>query len=137
MYRFYLLFGTGGIILFIASLIANRRNLTKNRVVFIIGMVLAALITVSLTVIYSYGWEYQNQGRYVMPILISLSLAINWGIEWFSQIFDKKWYRYLMVAMYALCMAACVISVYTMVFRATLPLLPPIGENVLNGVWNG
>ena len=43
-------------------------------------MALACAITIGLCVFYSYTWEFQPQGRYILPILIPFMYLVNLGI---------------------------------------------------------
>lgn len=53
----------------------------KKRLLFHGGMVLFCLITVALSLIYSYTWDFQPQGRYILPILIPLMYLITLGVQ--------------------------------------------------------
>lgn len=53
----------------------------KKRLLFHGGMLLFCLITVALSLIYSYTWDFQPQGRYILPILIPLMYMITLGVQ--------------------------------------------------------
>lgn len=48
---------------------------------FYAGMVLFCLITIGLSIYYSYTWEFQPQGRYILPVLIPLMILVTLGIQ--------------------------------------------------------
>lgn len=59
----------------------ERKVKTKDRVVFIAGMVLFCVITIGLSIFYSYTWEFQPQGRYILPILIPFMFLVTLGVQ--------------------------------------------------------
>lgn len=61
----------------------------KKQFIFYGGMVLFCLITVALSVLYSYAWDFQPQGRYILPILIPFMLFVTCGIEKLCGIFHR------------------------------------------------
>ena len=44
-------------------------------------MALFCAITIGLGIYYSYAWEYQPQGRYILPVLIPLMYLVTLGME--------------------------------------------------------
>ena len=52
----------------------------RYRAAFYICMALACAITIGLCVFYSYTWEFQPQGRYILPILIPFMYLVTLGI---------------------------------------------------------
>lgn len=53
----------------------------KNRWVFYFSMALFCAITIGLSIYYSYTWEFQPQGRYILPVLIPLMYLVTLGME--------------------------------------------------------
>lgn len=52
----------------------------KKRFVFYGAMTLFVIITIGLSIYYSYTWEYQPQGRYILPVLIPLMYLVTLGV---------------------------------------------------------
>ena len=52
----------------------------RYRAAFYICMALACAITIGLCVFYSYTWEFQPQGRYILPVLIPFMYLVTLGI---------------------------------------------------------
>lgn len=53
----------------------------KSKYVFYGGMALFCVITVGLSIYYSYTWEFQPQGRYILPVLIPFMYLVTLGIR--------------------------------------------------------
>lgn len=53
----------------------------KKRLVFYGSMILFCLITVGLSLFYSYTWDFQPQGRYIMPVLIPFMYVVALGVQ--------------------------------------------------------
>ena len=53
----------------------------RKKLVFYFSMALFCIITVALSIYYSYTWEYQPQGRYILPVLIPLMYLVTLGVE--------------------------------------------------------
>lgn len=53
----------------------------KQQVVFYSSMTLFCVITIGLSIYYSYTWEFQPQGRYILPVLIPLMYLVTLGVE--------------------------------------------------------
>lgn len=53
----------------------------KERFFFYIGMALFCAITIGLSIYYSYTWEFQPQGRYILPVLIPFMYLATLGIR--------------------------------------------------------
>lgn len=52
----------------------------KDKVAFYICMAMFCAITIGLSIYYSYTWEFQPQGRYILPILIPFMYLVVTGI---------------------------------------------------------
>ncbi len=61
---------------------------TQRQAVFHGSMLLFCLITIGLSIYYSYSWEYQPQGRYILPVVIPMMYLVTKGIRklsgWFG-----------------------------------------------------
>lgn len=55
----------------------------KKKAVFYGGMLLFCFITIGLSIYYSYTWEFQPQGRYILPVLIPFMYLVTLGIQKF------------------------------------------------------
>ena len=53
-------------------------------------MALFCLITVSLSIYYSYTWDYQPQGRYILPVLIPLMFLVTSGVQKLCGLLEKR-----------------------------------------------
>ncbi|MBR6770570.1 MAG: phospholipid carrier-dependent glycosyltransferase [Lachnospiraceae bacterium] len=53
------------------------------------SMLLFCVITIGLSIYYSYTWEYQPQGRYVLPILVPFMYLVTQGIGKLSLFFGR------------------------------------------------
>lgn len=53
----------------------------KNKWAFYFGMALFCAITIGLGIYYSYTWEFQPQGRYILPVLLPLMYLVTLGME--------------------------------------------------------
>lgn len=56
-------------------------NGRKQRLLFNGGMALFCLITVCLSIYYSYTWDFQPQGRYILPVLIPFMCVVTLGVQ--------------------------------------------------------
>lgn len=59
----------------------ERSESRKSRITFTVGMALFGAVTIGLSIYYSYTWEYQPQGRYILPVLIPLMYLVTLGIQ--------------------------------------------------------
>ena len=53
----------------------------KKKILFYGSMILFCLITIGLSVFYSYTWDFQPQGRYILPILIPFMHMVTLGAQ--------------------------------------------------------
>lgn len=67
-----------GLILKILSLF-RKKGLSLRRLLFDAAMLFAAVVVVILSLIYSYGRDFQPQGRYLLPTVISLMIYLTEG----------------------------------------------------------
>lgn len=59
----------------------KQQDNTGGWVIFYCCMTLFCIITIGLSIYYSYTWEYQPQGRYILPVLIPLMYLVTLGVE--------------------------------------------------------
>lgn len=73
----------------------DRGESRKSRNTFYIAMAVFCVITVGLSIYYSYTWEFQPQGRYILPVLIPFMYLVTLGIlkicVLLSRIGKNKW----------------------------------------------
>lgn len=60
----------------------------KNRNVFYASMTLFCVITIALSIYYSYTWEFQPQGRYILPVLIPFMYLVTLGVQKICTVLD-------------------------------------------------
>lgn len=65
----------------ISAWAGERKADKKERIVFYAGMALFCIITIALSIYYSYTWEYQPQGRYILPVLIPFMYLATSGVQ--------------------------------------------------------
>lgn len=53
----------------------------KKRLVFHGSILLFCLITIGLSVFYSYAWDFQAQGRYILPVLVPFMYVVARGVQ--------------------------------------------------------
>lgn len=60
----------------------TERNVSKSeRLLFLGGMLLFTVITIGLAIYYSYTWDFQPQGRYILPVLMPLMYLVAAGMR--------------------------------------------------------
>lgn len=59
----------------------RRAGCGKEKAAFYICMFLFCAITIGLSIYYSYTWEYQPQGRYILPVLVPFMYLVALGIR--------------------------------------------------------
>lgn len=58
----------------------EREESRKYRNVFYGSMTLFCIITIGLSIYYSYTWEFQPQGRYILPVLVPFMYLVTLGV---------------------------------------------------------
>lgn len=124
------------------------------RLAFGLLMLLDCLITMGLHLYYSYTWEYQPQGRYLLPMLISAVYLLTMGIWKLNQVLaigiekisqasktkesetKKKWnVWYLQFAIILLIVMFVGVSYAYTIFRKVIPVYRNINDlSMLKGV---
>lgn len=96
---YYLLAGLGIVGLFfrmIENFWNGRFIKDRQKVIFTILMIINIIIPVSLSMYYSYGSDFQPQGRYIMPALIPIMYFWTIGLQWLVQhICKEKVYKFI------------------------------------------
>lgn len=64
-------------------------NSLKRNLVFHGSILLFCLITIGLSVFYSYTWDFQPQGRYILPVLIPFMYLVTTGVQKICAISEK------------------------------------------------
>ena len=84
MYFVYSLFMFCGLYEFVyqcVNLIKKRTEKLENNILLNLSMFVSCVITICISIYYSYTSDYQPQGRYLMPIIIPLMVLIISGIK--------------------------------------------------------
>lgn len=120
IYIFYIGVFIGGGILWIVSIIyyTLKKEYFFSRRVLDLMMFFNCLIVLALALIYSYATDYQAQGRYILPLLLSAAYCAASGWSFLGKIIrvDQK-YSYGIIGLFSgivLCMAMISFSVYYM-----------------------
>lgn len=58
------------------------------------SILLFCLITIGLGVVYSYAWDFQPQGRYILPILVPFMFIVTSGIQKLCGMLQKLFLRF-------------------------------------------
>lgn len=87
-YYFYAgLFAVGLISMLFTAIFKDRKNIKKK--ILYLSMFLALIITIFLSIQYSYATDYQPQGRYIYPIWLPLMLFTAIGIQSIFNLLSK------------------------------------------------
>ncbi len=70
-----------GIILKLIKCIREKVKITKERILFHALMLSSIVMPISISLIYSYFFDFQAQGRYIMPMLLPFMYYLARGIE--------------------------------------------------------
>lgn len=118
MYHLYKLFfycGIGGCILTLPYYLKKyKEQMSFKRIFFYINMIFCAIMPIILTIRYSYTMDFQNQGRYLLPMLIPLMYYVTIGIERVLKIrwVPKKVVQIAVIVMHVIIVAILLIMVY-------------------------
>lgn len=97
LYSFYKIFVVVGLILF-AFMVVFQKSMRDVSLHFSLGAV--CVITVMLSVWYSYSSDYQPQGRYILPILPALLVFITLGYNYLCDKVEEKVSCYVSITGY-------------------------------------
>lgn len=68
----------------------KKRDVSRKSIyVFYAGMAMFCIITIALSIYYSYTWEFQPQGRYILPVLIPLMYLVTLGLQKIGMILEN------------------------------------------------
>lgn len=120
---------------------------TKSRLCFGLLMLLDCLITMGLHLYYSYTWEYQPQGRYLLPMTISAGYILCMGVWKICQGIEMvvvryagkeehlKLVKYIQIALVWLVMLFVMATFAYTIFRKVIPTYWNVNDlNMLRGV---
>ena len=94
--------------------------------IIVFGLILASLITIGLSVYYSYTIDYQPQGRYVIACIVPLAICMTAGCTFLSRLFTAKgWLRVWSDPRVWLCIAWLVLMVWC-VWECFPPCVGPL-----------
>lgn len=130
LYRAYKVFFTLGIVGVIFWLLnrkfffKERRKMCGREIFFHFNMLLCILIPIGLLIYYAYTVDYQDQGRYALPIVIPLMFYIVKGIEKLTTIRFKEYTipGWLIHAGLFFCFFLIIGGTVEMVFFRSLPI---------------
>lgn len=81
IYRFYKIFFYGGLLGYIITIPAYRKQHDGKRMFFHANLVFCMVMPVLLMLYYAYTSDFQAQGRYMMPMLLPLMIYVVKGLE--------------------------------------------------------
>lgn len=109
------------LLLFVASIIGiaiyyknydKEKNKTKIQVIFWLNII----ITIFLSIFYSYTSDFQPQGRYIMPIVIPLMYFVTIGFKTIiEKIIKNEKVRNVIISLMSICI--CMLPLYCLIFR--------------------
>lgn len=129
MYRMFKLFFYVGIAGFL--LIRSKEKVEKRPryIVFHLSMLLSIALPFILTIHYAYTLDFQNQGRYILPIIVPLMIYVVRGIEKLVSL--KKLPKWVGAVVSAAAILLFVGSSLYMVYGLSLPLFLETGVEML------
>ena len=81
IFALFIVIGVAGFVFKLLMWFIKRQKITCNCALFYICMIFCAIITVSLSIYNSFNTDFQPQGRYCYPALITLALVCAKGFE--------------------------------------------------------
>ena len=98
-------------------------------IVFHLSMLLSIALPFILTIHYAYTLDFQNQGRYILPIIVPLMIYVVRGIEKLVSL--KKLPKWIGTVVSAVAILLFVGSSLYMVYGLSLPLFLETGVEML------
>lgn len=89
-------------------------KLSKKTVWFNLTMMMALIFPFLINMIYSYGFDYQKQGRYSLPALIPMMFFFAKGISIFLQKFCKDRKKLKAIITFIICSVYVFLAVYSL-----------------------
>ena len=109
-------------VLFVAGIVGNVftkkiREIyeVKQKVLFHIALVGSIIITVGISVYYSYFNDFQPQGRYCLPMWIPLAVFITAGLSGIIRLFPEKARKPLVMAVCLMYFAIAMNATYQVI----------------------
>lgn len=126
MYHFYKAFLYAGILGYVVLIWKNMQKHGFKRIFFHINMIFCMLMPIVLTIYYSYTMDFQNQGRYIMPMIVPL---MYYSVKGFERIRNAaaKIPEKPVVAACAVCMAAIAGILLVFVYGYAFPIYMETG----------
>lgn len=127
VYSFYiylLVIGTIGMLF--AFFFKNKKN-TKMKI-FYICLLVVAIITLLLSIQYSYATDYQAQGRYIYPMWMSIIIFISTGLNTIIEFIKKfiKNEKLQKIIEIVICVALIIVILYIMFILANKLMITSI-----------
>lgn len=119
LYRLYKVFLYGGLLGYMVTIWKYRKKSDFKTLFFHANMIFCAVMPLVLTIYYSYTMDYQNQGRYLMPMVIPLMYYVVKGLERLRGLLVKvpeKWITAAVGAGLGIIVAALLVMVYGYAF---------------------
>ena len=114
IYKLFALAGIVGIIVSIVQFVRYRRRSEPSQLIVVYGaMIVAALITVMLSLYYTISVDYQPQGRYIIYTLVPIvTLGFVGAVTMLDQLIVKKYRVWFMILYTILYVATTGLIVY-------------------------
>ena len=90
-------------------LVIKKEKIDKIKLSFYIAVALSGIVTVCLSLYYSYFSDFQPQGRYCYPAMIALAFFVAKGFEFLMNLLPRKEYK--CAAVCSFCVSFILISV--------------------------
>ena len=71
---------------------------TKTHGFFHVAMFIDSIIPACLCIWYSYSWDYQPQGRYILPLLIPFMYFLTVGMTRLDSFLEERAFRYAIIS---------------------------------------
>ncbi len=90
--------------------VIKKRRPENIKLLFYILLIAGSLITIALSMYYSYCSDYQPQGRYCYPAFVAIVLIAAWGYDSLISLIKANTHKYAVISM--VCTAFIAISLY-------------------------
>lgn len=101
----------------------------KRTILFHLMMILHIAVVLALCIFYSYAWDYQPQGRYILPILVPMMYFVVTGYTKLFHLLKTKlsFGSRISVAIQIICIIFFIVSVYISIFTRFIPYYEETG----------